>query len=107
MNPRLASHASSRVVDGHDGESPQAPTEQDRHTTHERHTAQRDVVHEGKGVAMPTYRERHPHRGAERVSLGEPVARDVKTDEVAITDPSGGDAAPPPPAEHGEGGGEG
>lgn len=76
MNPRIASY---QDIEGNDGEArPKAETPT---------TSAGPVDHEGRGVAIPTYSERHPHRGAERVELGEPVVEDlVKEARVTLTD---------------------
>lgn len=83
MNPRIASYTD---IEGHDGEArPKAETPAG---------AADHVDHEGRGVAIPTYSERHLHRGAERVELGEPVVEDlVKEARVTLTD----DDEPPTP----------
>lgn len=76
MNPRITSY---QDIEGKDGEArPKAETPAG--------TAEH-IDHEGRGVAIPTYSERHPHRGAERVELGEPVVEDlVKEARVTLTD---------------------
>jgi hypothetical protein len=78
MNPRISSYAD---IEGQEGEAqptaPEKPSEE----------------HEGGGVALPTYRERHPHRGAERVDLGEPVADVMDGRIIPVVPP---DASSPP-----------
>lgn len=84
MNPRISSYAD---IEGHEGEArPDA-------------SAAPKEEHAGGGVALPTYHEEHPHRGAERVELGEPVDDVMDDGRIPVTPPAPVEtpASPAPP----------
>lgn len=82
MNPRISSYAD---IEGQEGEAQPTATAPEQEANEE---------HEGGGVALPTYRERHPHRGAERVELGEPVADVMDGRVVPAVPPTSSPVAP-------------